>query len=150
MLLIHTFSYKQNTENAFKASLSSVCLKIKILLCKYSTQQETLEKATAPHSGTLAWKIPWMEEPDRLQSMGSQSRTRLSDFTSKVCFILCDFYHNKKIFLRQQMLFVIHVKCHSHLDNISGQWHHQVSQKLCSQTSEYSVLSDGFSCFFEE
>lgn len=37
MLLIHTFSYKQNTENAFKASLSSVCLKIKILLCKYST-----------------------------------------------------------------------------------------------------------------
>ena len=25
----------------------------------------------APHSSTLAWKIPWMEEPDRLQSMGS-------------------------------------------------------------------------------
>ena len=35
----------------------------------------------APHSSTLAWKIPWMEEPGRLQSMGSQSRTRLSDFT---------------------------------------------------------------------
>ena len=30
-----------------------------------------LEKVMAPHSGTLAWKIPWMEEPDRLQSMGS-------------------------------------------------------------------------------
>ena len=29
------------------------------------------EKAMAPHSGTLAWKIPWMEEPSRLQSMGS-------------------------------------------------------------------------------
>ena len=29
------------------------------------------EKATAPHSSTLAWKIPWMEEPGRLQSMGS-------------------------------------------------------------------------------
>ena len=29
-----------------------------------------LEKAMAPHSGTLAWKIPWMEEPGRLQSMG--------------------------------------------------------------------------------
>ena len=25
----------------------------------------------APHSGTFAWKIPWMEEPGRLQSMGS-------------------------------------------------------------------------------
>ena len=35
----------------------------------------------APHSSTLAWKIPWMEEPRRLQSMGSQSRTGLHDFT---------------------------------------------------------------------
>ena len=33
----------------------------------------------ATHSSTLAWKIPWMEEPDRLQFM--KSRTRLSDFT---------------------------------------------------------------------
>ena len=30
-----------------------------------------MEKAMAPHSSTLAWKIPWMEEPSRLQSMGS-------------------------------------------------------------------------------
>ena len=29
-----------------------------------------MEKAMAPHSSTLAWKIPWMGEPDRLQSMG--------------------------------------------------------------------------------
>ena len=29
------------------------------------------EKAMAPHSSTLAWKILWMEEPDRLQTMGS-------------------------------------------------------------------------------
>ena len=29
------------------------------------------EKAMAPHSSTLAWKIPWAEEPGRLQSMGS-------------------------------------------------------------------------------
>ena len=29
------------------------------------------EKAVAPHSSTLAWKIPWTEEPGRLQSMGS-------------------------------------------------------------------------------
>ena len=33
------------------------------------------------HSNTLAWKIPWTEEPGRLQSMGSLSRTRLSNFT---------------------------------------------------------------------
>ena len=31
-----------------------------------------VEKAMATHSGTLAWKIPWMEEPGRLQSIGSQ------------------------------------------------------------------------------
>ena len=29
------------------------------------------EKALAPHSSTLAWKLPWTEEPGRLQSMGS-------------------------------------------------------------------------------
>ena len=34
----------------------------------------------APHSSTLAWKIPWTEEPGRLQSM-AKIRTRLSDFT---------------------------------------------------------------------
>ena len=38
------------------------------------------EKAMAPHSSTLASKIPWMEEPGRLQSMGSLSQTQLSDF----------------------------------------------------------------------
>ena len=41
----------------------------------------SMEKAMVTHSSTLAWKIPWMEEPGRLQSMGSLSQTRLSDFT---------------------------------------------------------------------
>ena len=35
----------------------------------------------ATHSSTLAWKIPWTEEPGRLQSMGSLKVTRLNDFT---------------------------------------------------------------------
>ena len=44
------------------------------------------EKAMAPHSSTLAWKIPWTEEPGRLQSMGSRrvgddGATSLSLFT---------------------------------------------------------------------
>ena len=65
-------------------------LKIKItsdmeghcIMIKGSIQEEDIatvniyapksEKAMAPHSSTLAWKIPWMEEPGRLQSMGSQ------------------------------------------------------------------------------
>ena len=35
-------------------------------------QEDPLEKEMATHSRTLAWKIPWMEERGRLQSMGSQ------------------------------------------------------------------------------
>ena len=34
-------------------------------------QQDLLEKEMATHSSTVAWKIPWMEVPGRLQSMGS-------------------------------------------------------------------------------
>ena len=34
--------------------------------------EDPLEKEMATHSSTLAWKIPWMEEPGRLQSMGSK------------------------------------------------------------------------------
>ena len=37
-----------------------------------SRREDPLEKEMAVHSSTLAWKIPWTEEPDRLQSMGSQ------------------------------------------------------------------------------
>ena len=35
-------------------------------------REDPLEKEMATHSRTLAWKIPWMEEPSRVQSMGSQ------------------------------------------------------------------------------
>ena len=35
-------------------------------------QEDPLEKEMATHSSTFAWKIPWMEKPGRLQSMGSQ------------------------------------------------------------------------------
>ena len=41
-----------------------------------------MEKAMAPHSSTFAWKIPWMEEPGRLQSMGSLE----SDTTEQLHF----------------------------------------------------------------
>ena len=37
-----------------------------------SLGREDLEKEMATHSSILAWKIPWMEETDRLQSMGLQ------------------------------------------------------------------------------
>ena len=41
-------------------------------------QEDPLEYEMAIHSSILAWKIPWTEEPGRLQSMESQSQTQLS------------------------------------------------------------------------
>ena len=65
---------------------------------RLSTMQETqvqslgredpLEKEMAIHSNTIAWKIPWTEEPGRLQSMGSQeldTTERLHFHSSSVC-----------------------------------------------------------------
>ena len=42
-------------------------------------QEDPLEKEMTTHSSTLAWEIPWTEEPGGLQSKGSQSQTRLSN-----------------------------------------------------------------------
>ena len=49
--------------------------------------EEKSEKAMAPHSSTLAWKIPWTEEPWWAVVHGvARSQTRLSDFTFTFCF----------------------------------------------------------------
>ena len=42
-----------------------------LFVCFLAICMSSLEKAMAPHSSTLAWKIPWTEEPGRPQSMGS-------------------------------------------------------------------------------
>ena len=48
-------------------------------------QEGPLEKEKATHPSILAWEIPWTEEPDGLESVGSQkSRTRLSDWTTTI------------------------------------------------------------------
>ena len=41
----------------------------------YAAGEKKMEKEMATHSSILAWRIPWTEEPDRLQSMESQSDT---------------------------------------------------------------------------
>ena len=72
-----------------------ICLRWATLVAhmvkRLSTMQETrvqslgwegtLEKEMAAHSSILAWKIPWTAEPGRVPSVGSQSQTRLSEFT---------------------------------------------------------------------
>ena len=65
-----------------KVILGWTCLVAQMVKCLPTTREtwvqslgweNLLEKAMAPHSSVLAWKIPWMEEPGRLQSMGTQS-----------------------------------------------------------------------------
>ena len=66
-------------------------LQVQRILCQitngnFSLTRTTMQKAMAPHSSTLAWKIPWMEESGRLQSMwslrvGHDWATSLSLFT---------------------------------------------------------------------
>ena len=51
--------------------LVSSLVQISLLSFKRDSRLLFLEKVMAPHSSTLAWKIPWMEEPCSLQSMGS-------------------------------------------------------------------------------
>ena len=66
-----------------------ICFMIQVSLnptCYSWWLQTKVAKAVAPHSSTLAWKIPWTEEPGRLQSMGSlrvghEWATSLSLFT---------------------------------------------------------------------
>ena len=49
----------------------TIHMKLSLLLMFYNFSRIYSEKAMAPHSSTLAWKIPWAEEPVRLQSMRS-------------------------------------------------------------------------------
>ena len=68
----------RNTSNLRYVRASLVAQKVKRLPAMRETRvrflgrDDPLEKEMAIHSSTLAWKIPWTEEPDRLQSMGSQ------------------------------------------------------------------------------
>ena len=74
---------KTNPQNTFLVMLQTgksilVAQKVKHLSTmretrvQYLSREVLLEKEMATHSSILAWKIPWTEEPVRLQSMGSQ------------------------------------------------------------------------------
>ena len=47
--------------------------------------EDLLEKGMFTHSSILAWRIPWTEEPGRIQSMGPQSQTRLKRLSTHAC-----------------------------------------------------------------
>ena len=72
--------FKQKGAGSLGLTVEVLAWEIVIIWTKWSTvtgpgiyikHLHCMEKAKAPHSNTLAWKIPWMEEPGGLQSMGS-------------------------------------------------------------------------------
>ena len=74
------------TKHAFRFTNTILIICIYIVNMHLDLLALFLEKAMATHSSTLAWKLPWMEEPGRLQSMGSRRvrhdwATSLSLFT---------------------------------------------------------------------
>ena len=76
--LLHTDFYKIKSKFHFVTRASLVAQRLKRLSGMWETrvwslgQEDPLEKEMATHSSTLAWRIPWREEPGRLQSMESQ------------------------------------------------------------------------------
>ena len=69
---------------------------------RFLGREDPLEKEMAIHSNTLAWKVPWMAEPDRIQFMGSQRvghdwATSLH-FRIFVFFCCCSFYISTAMF----------------------------------------------------
>ena len=86
--IICLFTHKKKVTNELKSHVT--CLgfpggsAVENLLAMQKTQErwvrspgreDPVEKGMATHSSILAWRMPWSEESDRLQSMGSQSRT---------------------------------------------------------------------------
>ena len=57
----------------------------------------------AIHSSTFAWRIPWTEEPGRLQSMGSKSQTQMTEGAT--------FFHIKFRHTRERLRLIIRIDC---------------------------------------
>ena len=76
--MVYTRSFWTTLLNS-KACSQSVVNSVKNLPAMQETWilsldwEDPLEEGLATHSSTLAWRIPWSEEPDRLQSVGSQN-----------------------------------------------------------------------------
>ena len=67
---------------------------------RFLGREDPLEKEMAIHCSTLAWKIPWTEEPDRLPSRGLQ-RVR-HDWATSLYTLLFNFIETKRIFIREE------------------------------------------------
>ena len=82
---VSQFSRSVVSDSSWPNGLQQPGLPFHRQLLEFTQTHVHWEKAIATHSSTLAWKIPWMEEPGRLQSMGSL-RVRLDWATSLSLF----------------------------------------------------------------
>ena len=75
---LYTVSFPGDFPGGSDGKASIMCIDVYNLSIMWETwvrslgQEDPLEKEIATHSSTLAWKIPWTEEPGRLQSVGLQ------------------------------------------------------------------------------
>ena len=86
LLWIYSVTWIFAIDRAYFSQSSNISNSNRIIVILVIVIVVILEKAMAPHSSKLNWKIPWMEEPGRLQSMGSRrvghdSATSVSLFT---------------------------------------------------------------------
>ena len=91
-----------------------------ILLFSFFNLIIYLEKEMATHSSILAWRIPWTEESDRLQSMGSQeldTTWRLNQPTNDILLILCIKQITSENLLQSKMSGVMECVSHSVVSN---------------------------------
>ena len=139
MRFLYCFSYFRlvSVNSFFGSCLSSSnshLLMQKQLSTFFLTQRVRLEKEMATHSNTLVWKIPWMKEPGRLQSMGLQRvKTQLSNFAhplkSQTAFQTggCGFHREWK---KGQQLPSRCTVCLLYISYISRSWNEQHFLKL--------------------
>ena len=101
------------------------------------SQEDPLEKGITIHSSILTWRIPWIEEPGRLQSMGSQ-RVRhdwaTNTFTFQMCVCVCVCMLSCSVMLDICVCIYIYIYIYIHTHTWLHMWpHHTASGILVPQ-----------------
>ena len=116
-------------------------------------QEDPLEKEMTTHSSILAWRIPWREEPGRLQSMGSQRvghdwGTSLSNpltYYMTSCLQALAVTGNGAINVHMKVL--CRHKCSTHFGNYQGAWLMAYIQRVCLVKIGQIVFQSGYTIF---
>ena len=125
---------------------SLVAQRLKLLLAMPETwvqslgREDPLEKEMATHSSILAWRIPWMEEPGGLQSTGSQSQTRLSDFTFTFQWMnmqICNSFSWSRLTTQKRSVHNLIIKLRTH--RVTSLFQSICSRLMLSSSTSYII-----------